>query len=119
MGQPVRYIVCADANMGIFKERDLEIARMVRAVADQGKFLEGCNFQYAKNSTEVVFQIAQTIGTLGRGVTISVQSMFEDTLEAIKRKNMDVNNMRRLLDLSIEYGVPTYTELILGMPSNL
>jgi hypothetical protein len=117
VGQPVRYIVCADANMGIFKERDLEIARMVRAVADQGKFLEGCNFQYAKNSTEVVFQIAQTIGTLGRGVTISVQSMFEDTLDAIKRKNMDVNNMRRLLDLSIEYGVPTYTELILGMPN--
>ena len=23
VGQPVRYIVCADANMGIFKERDL------------------------------------------------------------------------------------------------
>lgn len=117
LGRPVRYIICADANMGIFKERDLEIAQMVRDVADRGKFLEGCNFQYAKNSTEVVFKIAQTIGNLGRGVTISVQSMHEDTLDAIKRKNMDVNNMRRLLDLSVEYGVPTYTELILGMPN--
>lgn len=116
IGKPIRYIVCADANVGIFKERDLEIAKIVRDVADRGKSLEGCNFQYAKNSTEIVFQIAKTIGNLGRGVTISVQSMNDDTLEAIKRKNMDVNNMRKLFELSYQYDVPTYTELILGMP---
>jgi len=115
--QPVKYIVCADANMGIFKERDLEIARMVRDAADRGGVLEGVNFQYAKNSTEIVFQIAQTIGSLGRGVTVSVQSMNEDTLDAIKRRNMDINNMRELLALGAEHNVPTYTELILGMPN--
>lgn len=115
--QPVKYIVCADANMGIFKERDLEIARMVRSAADRGKKLEGCNFQYAKNSTEIVFQIAKTIGNLGRGVTVSVQSMNDDTLDAIKRRNMDINNMRKLFALGQEYNVPTYTELILGMPN--
>jgi hypothetical protein len=72
--------------------------------------------QYAKNSTDVVFTIAKIIGDLGRGVTVSVQSMNDMSLEAIKRKNLDINNIRHLMRLSEEYSVPTYTEVILGLP---
>jgi hypothetical protein len=42
--------------------------------------------------------------------------MNPDTLEAIKRKNLDVNDIKTVMDLSEEHGVRTYTEVILGLP---
>jgi len=113
--KPVEYLFCADANFGIFKERDVEIASLIRNAADRGN-IEAVALQYAKNSTEYVFKIAQIMGDIGRGVTVSVQSMNTDTLEAVKRKNMAVNNMCKIMQLSEQYNVPTYTEVILGLP---
>jgi radical SAM superfamily enzyme YgiQ (UPF0313 family) len=111
----VAYIFVTDANFGIFKERDLEIAKMMRAAAE-GSCIESINLQYAKNSTDVVFEIAKIIGPYGRGVTVSVQSMNELTLESIKRKNLDINNIAELMQLSHRHNVGTYTEVILGLP---
>lgn len=115
IGRPVRYLICADANFGIFKERDLEIAKIIKEVADQSQ-IDSVNLQFAKNSTQVVFEIGKILGHLNRGITVSVQSMHADTLEAIKRKNLDINNIRQMMQLSEQHGVPTYTEIILGLP---
>ncbi len=115
IGRPITYIICADANFGIFKQRDIDIAKIIREVADQS-LIEAVNLQYAKNSTEVVFEIAKILGPYSKGVTVSVQSMHEPVLEAVKRTNMDVNNISKLMKLSKEYGVTTYTEVILGLP---
>jgi putative methyltransferase len=111
----VAYIFLADANFGIFKDRDIEIAKFLRKTADRGD-LESVNVQYAKNSTEVVFEIAKTLGNLTRGITVSVQSMNDETLETIKRKNLDINNIRKMMQLSQEHQIGTYTEVILGLP---
>lgn len=111
----VGFIFNADANFGMFKERDLEIAKLFRAAADRGK-LEAINVQYSKNSTEVIFEIAQVLGDISRGVTLSVQSMNEPTLKSIKRKNMSINKISEQIEKSKKYGVKTYTELILGLP---
>ena len=112
---PVAFIFCADANFGMFKERDLEIARMIKQCADRGQ-LESVNLQYAKNSTEIIFEIAKELGHLHKGITVSVQSMNDATLEAIKRKNMDVNDISNVMKLSQKYQIGTYTEAILGLP---
>jgi radical SAM superfamily enzyme YgiQ (UPF0313 family) len=111
----VAYIFSADANFGIFKERDLEIAKIMRNAAN-GSMIESINLQFAKNSTEVVFEIAKIVGPYCRGVTVSVQSMHEPTLDAIKRKNLEVNNIKQLMDLSKQHEVGTYTEVIIGLP---
>ena len=111
----VAYIFCADANFGIFRERDLEIAKLMRLAADNSR-IEAINLQYAKNSTEAVFEIAKTIGPYGRGITVSVQSMNQPTLEAIHRQNLKTNNISELMRLSEEYQIGTYTEVILGLP---
>lgn len=113
--KPVGYIICADANFGIFKERDLEIAKILREVADKSQ-VESINLQYAKNSTELVFEIGKIIGPYSKGITISVQSMNQPTLEAIKRTNLEINDVKNLMKLSEQYDIITYTELILGMP---
>ena len=111
----VGFIFNADANFGMFKERDIEIAKMFRKAADNGR-LEAVNVQYSKNSTEVIFEIAQILGDISRGVTLSVQSMNEPTLKAIKRKNMSINKISDQIEKSKRWGVKTYSELILGLP---
>ena len=111
----VGFIFNADANFGMFKERDLEIAKLFRDAANRGK-IEAINVQYSKNSTEVIFEIAQVLGDISRGVTLSVQSMNESTLKSIKRKNMSINKISEQIEKSKKYGVKTYTELILGLP---
>jgi len=115
MKNGVVYIFVADANFGIFKERDLEIARMIRHAIDNSQ-IESINIQYAKNSTDVVFEIAKIIGPYNRGITVAVQSMNDLTLDAIKRKNLEVNDIEYMMQLSAEHGVTTYTDLILGLP---
>jgi tRNA A37 methylthiotransferase MiaB len=114
---PVNTIWCADANVGIFKDRDLEIAKMLREVSNRdSSVISDITFQFAKNSNEVVFQIAQALGPYGQGVTLSLQSLHQPTLEAIKRTNMKSQDIKEMLALSEKYQVATSTEIILGLP---
>jgi len=112
---PVAVIFLADANFGIFKDRDLQIAKQMNATL-QGSALEYVSMNYAKNSNQRVFEIAKILGTVSKGITISVQSMNPDTLKVIKRQNMKVNNFADMMKLAEEYNTYTYTELILGLP---
>jgi putative methyltransferase len=115
-GKPISYIYLADANFGMFKERDLAIAKKLKEVTDNSN-VDLISVQAAKQSTEVAFQIGQALGNKYGGVSIAMQSMSDTTLEAIKRKNLPTNNIKNLLDLSVQYQIPTYTEMILGMPN--
>ena len=105
----------ADANFGIFRDRDVEIAKLFRAAADKGK-LEAINIQYSKNSTEVVFEIAKIVGDISRGVTISVQSMNQPTLKAIKRQNMKVNKISEQIEKVKNMELKHIQNFILGLP---
>jgi radical SAM superfamily enzyme YgiQ (UPF0313 family) len=116
VGKPISYIYIADANFGMFKERDLEIARLLKAATDNSN-VDLISVQNAKQSTEIAFKIGQILGEKYAGVSIAMQSMNEDTLDAINRKNLSTNNTRELLELSAKYQIPTYTEMILGMPN--
>lgn len=111
----VAYLFFADANFGIFKERDIAIAEMIRKAADDS-VIEAVNLQYAKNNTESVFEIGKILGPFNRGITVSVQSMNPNTLKAIKRTNLEVNDIAKVMKLSEKYNVNTYTEMILGLP---
>lgn len=112
----VKTIFIADANFGIFKERDVEIAKMLRQWIDKNNGLEYISMNYAKNSNKLVFEIAKILGTTNKGITFSVQSMNSDTLKVIKRQNMDTNNVAELMKLAKENDVHFYTELMLGLP---
>lgn len=104
----------ADANFGIFYERDKEIANSIIEIQKQ----YGHEIQYFatwnKNSQKKTLEIAQILS--GNGVTVAVQSLNDQVLKAIKRDNMDVNNMRSILLDCEEKNIPVYTELILGLP---
>jgi putative methyltransferase len=105
----------ADANFGIFKERDFKIAELINQKF-QNSAIEYVSLNFPKNSGEHVFKILKTLGKLARGVTLSAQTLNTDTLKVIKRNNMEINDLEHMLSLSNKYKLPTYTDLILGLP---
>lgn len=113
---PVVHIFVADANFGILFKRDLEIAHMIREAADNS-MISSVNIQYPKNSSENAFEIARVIGPYSKGVTVALQSNNDNTLDAIKRKNLAINDVQKLMKLSQQHKIPTYTELIIGLPN--
>lgn len=114
----VNYLIFADANFGIFKERDLEIARLLVKTAGETPTckLELLNISFAKNSTNIVFEIAKILEVYMKGLTFAMQSVNNETLKLIKRDNMEVNKLSEMLRLSEETNVNSYSELILGLP---
>jgi len=112
---PIVFMFGGDANFGIFGDRDIEISKMLRDTVDNS-MLEFVELQYAKNSSKTMFEIAKILGDVCRGVTVSLQSTNEATLQATKRKNLEINKIQPLMKLAEEYGVKTYTDLIIGLP---
>jgi hypothetical protein len=113
---PISYIFCADANFGILKDRDLEIAHMVADAGRRSQNLEVFNATFNKNNNEWSFEILKVLGDLNKGFTVSVQSLYQPTLKAIKRDNLGINDLRHIFDLCNKNNISSYSELILGLP---
>jgi putative methyltransferase len=106
-----------DANHGIIP-RDVELAVKLAEVREHYGYPAQFRTAYAKKSNDTVFNIAKVLHEAGleRGVTLSMQSMSDDTLVAIKRRNIKQDNLGALIRRYREHHIPTYTELILGLP---
>jgi radical SAM superfamily enzyme YgiQ (UPF0313 family) len=107
----------ADANYGLFAE-DVELTEKLIETKSTFGFPKKFRAAYAKNSNERVFEIATMLENenMCKGVTLSFQSMDSNVLTFIKRKNMKVNNFKELITTYREAKIPTYTELIIGLP---
>ena len=111
---PIKSLYIADANFGIFYERDKEIARMVRQAADTSG-IDYVVTNYTKHSNERVLEIARILGA-DKGITFSLQSLHPPTLAAIKRHNLPTSDAKRLLEIANQENINHYTDLILGLP---
>jgi putative methyltransferase len=115
--QKIEILYNCDANLGIL-DRDLELTRKLAAVKRATGYPVQFRPSFAKKSNENVFRIATELQKVGlqRGITLSMQSMSDETLTAIRRRNIKAENLAERLDLYRAHGMPTYTELILGLP---
>ena len=107
----------ADSNFGVF-ERDKEITDYIIQMYLQNGFPKAFQTSYAKNSNERIFQIGCALEKyhLSKGITLSFQSMCDEALTNVGRKNISVEHYKELMDLYNAAGISTYTELILGLP---
>ena len=115
----IGYLDVADANFGIFVERDNEIVDKLIQVQKQYGFPYRTGWSWAKNQKSEVVAIAKKLiksGHFNNGLTISLQSLSEDTLSVIKRNNLEVNKIVDIFDESKKEGVPLNVELIVGLP---
>ena len=111
-------LMCCDANFGILP-RDVKLAQhIVQSRAEAGypsKFVTS----YAKNAADRVFEISRMFveAGLSRGTILAMQSGTPEVLEAVRRSNMPAERYEQLAERFQDAGVQTYTEVILGLPS--
>ena len=115
----VGFISITDANFGMFPERDNMIADKIIEVQEQYGYPKTFSVAWAKNQKrEVVDIVKKLLNAPGfnQGLTLSVQSLDVDVLENIRRRNMEMNKLEEVFELCEQRNIPTYTELILGLP---
>lgn len=117
IGKPIVTMMCADANFGIMKERDMRTAKLLKEIADRDDtYIAGVYFSWAKNSTESTMEIAKVMFPYVGDFTLSNQSLNPDTLEAIKRTNASKELVEVKHEAARKLGIRTYTEFIVGLP---
>lgn len=112
------YVTIADANFGVFYERDMAITDRLVELQTQYGYPKVVDATWYKNSSDKILKIVKKFTSSGfnRGLTLSVQSMDEKVLTEIKRRNMEISNLKDIFDQCNKQGILSYTELILGLP---
>lgn len=113
----IEYVYCADANFGLF-DRDMDITDKFIELKNRYGYPKKLKVNFTKNRCEFVGDISRKLSEndMGKSQTLSFQSVDEAVLSAIGRKNIDLPYFRKLLTMYADDGIPTYSELILGLP---
>ena len=112
------YVTIADANFGVFTDRDMKFTEELVSLQKEYGYPQVVDATWYKNSSEEIMEIVKKFISSGfnRGLTLSVQSMDMEVLEEIKRRNMEFSNLKHIFDICNREQIPSYTELILGLP---
>lgn len=114
----IEYVHIADANFGVFYDRDKEIVDYIVKKKKETDYPHNVSATWYKNSAEKMIGLAKILEevNLNKGFTLSVQSMNEETLESIERKNMEMSKLADMYAECDRQDVAYYTEFILGLP---
>lgn len=120
MGEHCGFVTITDANFGMFVERDNAIITKLVEVQRRWNRIKNFSMTWAKNQKNEVVDIVRRLvaesPTASSGLTVSVQSLDENVLDIIKRRNLDQHKIEEIFALCDRYSIPVYTELILGLP---
>ena len=113
----MEFVYCVDANFVMF-ERDELIAQKLVELKETKGYPNRLQVSYAKNEPDRVFRINKllTLHGIGKGATLSLQSLSPQVLKNIGRRNMDIDYFASQLKRYRDAGMHTYTDLILGLP---
>lgn len=106
----------ADPNFAMY-ERDIEIVEHISKIQDRQNWPRSIFASTGKNKKE---RIAQALRKLKGSMSMwmSVQSMDPVVLKEIHRDNISTSQMMSLAGVYQELGLPTFSELILGLPGD-
>ncbi|MGV8058407.1 MAG: B12-binding domain-containing radical SAM protein [Smithellaceae bacterium] len=113
----IEFVFCCDANFGIFK-RDFSIAKKVADNKAAFGYPKAFSVQNTKNSKERIFELQKILNDAGlqKGVNLALQSLNKETLRCIERSNIDNQTYAELQKLFTQSNIPTFTDLIVGLP---
>ena len=111
----IELLSLADANFGIFIDRDMEIARFAVETKRKYGYPKLFDTSWTKNTTPKTIEIAKTLlnGGMFRKFIMSLQTLNTDALKNIKRTNVNGTLFKSLVE---DRSVSTATELIVGLP---
>ncbi|KAF0126468.1 MAG: cobalamin B12-binding domain protein [Elusimicrobia bacterium] len=113
----VEFVFCCDANFGLLP-RDVEIAGFVADARKRTGYPHTFSLQASKNAPERVYRIQKLLADSGlnKGALFALQSVHPETLELIHRRNISLNSFDELQRLFKRDGIPTFTDVIVGLP---
>jgi len=113
----IEYCFCADSNFGMFP-RDVEIAKALAASKRSCGYPKTFRPCYAKQNDDTVYEICSILNAakMDKGATFAYQTLSSDALANINRKNLTLEHFSELMGKYTRDGIPTYSELILGLP---
>lgn len=116
--QKIGYVYATDANFGIKTDRDLGIATRFGDISQKTGYPNTLVLNWTKNSHKGVVKIADTLlhANVTTNVTLSYQTLHQLTSAAIQRSNIKLDHLQHLKTEYHQRGIPTYSELILGLP---
>jgi radical SAM superfamily enzyme YgiQ (UPF0313 family) len=106
----------ADPNFAMY-ERDYEIVEHIESIQQKQNWPRSIFASTGKNKKE---RIAKALRKLNGSMSMwmSVQSMDAVVLQEIQRDNISTSQMMALASVYQELGLPTFSELILGLPGD-
>lgn len=120
----LKYVFVADANFGIFGDRDVEVAKkLVHYRNKHNSFFRVGYGGFAKTDNRIEF-IAEIIRldlennlSLHNEIKLSMQSLDEEVLKNIDRKNITLDlQLKYFASIAEENRIALYVEMILGLP---
>lgn len=113
----IEFVFCADANFGML-ERDYDIAARVAESKKKHGYPRTISVQNTKNATEKAYKVQKLLADskLNTAITLSFQSTDAQTLKNIKRNNISLQSFQELQSRFTRDKVPTYTDIIIGLP---
>jgi len=117
IGRNVPYVFMCNANFGIL-ERDVQVAEFFAEAKARFGRLEGVSTQNAKNPKPHTLQALKVLerARLNKATVMSQQSLNIDTLKAVRRSNMQLDEYYAIQRKLAAEGVYTMTDLIIPMP---
>ncbi|MGH3564918.1 MAG: KedN5 family methylcobalamin-dependent radical SAM C-methyltransferase [Pseudonocardia sp.] len=113
----VHTLVLCDANFGMMPI-DLEFVQDVIELRARYGFPKSIETSWAKNKSKVFFEIVKSMKEAGlhSSFTLALQTLDENTLDLMNRRNMKVNDWEGLAEWLGREGLDCYAELIWGAP---
>ena len=113
----IEFFGCADANFGILA-RDEEIIDKLIKMKEQTGYPKKFQTSYAKNNSDRIFSIGKKLNdnNMNKGVTLAFQTISPYASKNVNRTNVSIQHYTTLMSLYNAANIPTYTELILGLP---
>ena len=113
----VIFVYNADSNFGLLPDH-YDITKYFVKKKNETGYPDKHRCDWAKNKADKVIELAKLFydSQMDKGITIALQSLNPDTLKAIKRINVDNGKLEEFFKLYSQEELPSYVELILGLP---
>jgi len=115
------YISVADANLGMFKERDLEIVNFIIDLKNKYGYPKILFIENAKNHLDVVSKIQRLLikNELQSYYKIAIQNPHDEIKRNIERIDIPFEDQwKEYRKLKEEFDVPVLVETIIGLPGD-
>ncbi|EEE35173.1 radical SAM domain protein [Rhodobacteraceae bacterium KLH11] len=110
-------LVLCDANFGMLRQ-DLEFVELLIELKERYGRPHALETSWAKNKNAMFYEIVQRMNKAGlqSSFTIALQTLNENALDQMNRKNMKINDWKELALWLQEQNLDVYAELIWGAP---